>query len=137
MTAAGENLASTVQSSAFSQTEASLVRALLGEATSAIIVHDGSFDAQSLVHHLVTNAPTPLQVNGASRVSRPAESLSYPDLNTERGVAVLVFSNVTQAMRVVSELNLEQVTSPLLLLGLSPVEDERYFPSTNYATLEY
>ncbi|XP_063885855.1 uncharacterized protein LOC135114088 isoform X2 [Scylla paramamosain] len=125
MAAAGDNLASVVQTSILSQTDASLVRALLAETTSALIIHDGSLHAQGLVHHVTTDAPKPLQLAGASGVSRLTMSSCCPGLNSERGVAMLVFSDVNETLKVVSELNLEQVTCPLLLLSLSAADDER------------
>ncbi|KAK8397761.1 hypothetical protein O3P69_004512 [Scylla paramamosain] len=125
LAAAGDNLASVVQTSILSQTDASLVRALLAETTSALIIHDGSLHAQGLVHHVTTDGPKPLQLAGASGVSRLTMSSCCPGLNSERGVAMLVFSDVNETLKVVSELNLEQVTCPLLLLSLSAADDER------------
>ena len=130
MAAVGDSLASVVQASILRQTETFLVKALLAEATSALIMHDGSLHAQGLVHHLATDNHTPLQLVGASGISRLTRSSCCPGLNSEQGVAMLVFSDVNETLKIVSGLKLEQMTCPLLLLSLSASDDERYLVSS-------
>ncbi|KAG7172687.1 putative glutamate receptor ionotropic, delta-2-like 30, partial [Homarus americanus] len=105
-----------------------LVLPLLAQGTSALIVHDGSPDALEVTHRLASRLSVPLQVGDMSRLlEHPATLAAFQkdQHNSDLGLTVFVFSNVSVVGKFVTVKSHLWVTTPLLLLSLSLYHDAR------------
>ncbi|XP_071542922.1 uncharacterized protein [Panulirus ornatus] len=114
--------------SRLSPTVVALVRPLLEEATSAVIVHDGSLIAQRVTHDLISPPSTSLVLGNMRNLLEDPHALATfrgHQLNAVHGLAIFLFSNVSVVSRFLAAKPPEWLRTSLLLLSLSLHSDAR------------